>query len=480
MNKLGRGLEVALVCFALAGCADQKRDIALYQRQLDALPGATRPLPPDYTPLTLLDALRLAEKNDESLGLSGETYLQALIARDKAFSAFLPTIALDLNYSQVQKLRGSDGTPAHSFNIPINGDNALFSLNPYQSEAIIEQDTGAARQQRELLLNEQQIVLLDVVQAYYAVLTNERQVKVFQNSLAEQDERVRQAELEFQIGSGTPLNIAQSQSLASSTRVSLVNAEASVKTSRAMLQFLVGVPVEDRPLSDGYEPPADVGQSLSAWLDEADLHRQDLLAATEAVEAARQGVRAAVGEYFPSISFDPSYLIYTETPPIQQKWMFGLSVNIPIFSAGQTEADVRNALSILRAAVLSQSQARKQVQEDIETGWANLENSRRQVVELRVELKATVDALVLARRQFNVGLATNLDVLTAEDTLLSTQLQLATQIYQEKINYLNLLRVAGNLTIDSAITQPGATTEPANELEITPPSAYRSTTLPAR
>jgi outer membrane protein len=476
MNKrLGRGLEMALIVLTLAGCADQKHDISLYQRQLDALPGAARPLPPDNTPLTLMDCLVLAEKNDESLGLSGETYLQALIARDKAFSVFLPTVSLGFDYSQAQKLRGAGGNPAHTFNIPLNG---LLTVDPYQSEATIEQDTGTAEQQRQLLLNEQQIVMLDVVQAYYAVLTNERQVIVFQNSLAEQDERVRQAVLEYQIGSGTPLNIAQSQSLASSTRVSLVNAQATVKTSRAMLQFLIGVPVEDRPLSDGYEPPADVGQPLSAWLDQAELHRQDLLAAASAVEAARQGVRAAFGEYFPTISFDPSYLIYTEAQPIREKWMFGFDVSLPIFTGGQIESDVRNALSIFRAAVLSQSQARKQVEEDVQTAWANLENARKQVIELRVELKATADALVLARRQFNVGLATNLDVLTAEDTLLSTQLQLATQIFQEKISYLNLLRVAGNLTIDSAITKAGATTQPENELEINPPSAIRATTPP--
>lgn len=461
----------------LAGCDFQKKDIALYQKELDSLPGATAPLPDTQSPLTLFDALRLAERNDESLRLSGETYLQALIARDKSFSTFMPTISLNPAYSESERVHGIPG-PFHTFQIPLEGNMNLF--NGFRDESTIEEDTHTAEQDRQLLLNEQQTILLDVVQTYYAVLTSQRQVTVFQNSLAEQDERVRQAKAEFQYGNGTPLNVAQSESQASSTRVSLVNAQAGVKTGRAMLQFLIGVPVADRPLSDGYLPPEDLGTSLDPWLTEAFNNRQDLIAADAAVLAAEQGVRVAWGEYFPSVTFDPSYLIYSETPPLQQKWFFGLSATIPIFTAGQNEADVRNAYSLLRAAELTLSQTHKQVEDDIRTSWANLQNSRQEIDELRVELSASTDALVLAQRQFNVGLATNLDVLTAEDDLLSTQLQLATQEYQDKINYLDLLRVAGRLTLKDAAPNAQPTTEPGNPLETTTPNVVQSTVRPPK
>jgi outer membrane protein TolC len=86
---------------------------------------------------------------------------------------------------------------------------------------------------------------------------------------------------------------------------------------------------------------------------------------------------------------------------------------------------------------------------------------------------------VLAQRQYTVGLATNLDVLTAQDQLLSTQLQLATQEYQQKINYLNLLRVAGHLTFADAAPTTLPSTEPNDLLETTTPNVVQSTTEPA-
>jgi hypothetical protein len=69
-------------------------------------------------------------------------------------------------------------------------------------------------------------------------------------------------------------------------------------------------------------------------------------------------------------------------------------------------------------------------------------------------------------------------VLTATDTLLTTQLQLARQIYQEKIDYMNLLRNAGHLTfVDAASTTRPASTQP-DDLETTTPQINGSATQP--
>jgi TolC family type I secretion outer membrane protein len=473
MNK---ALGLLLIAVA-AGCVNQAREVATYRKQLDALPGATLPVPADYTPLSLQQAMLLAERNDESLGLSGETYLQAMIAKDKEFSAFLPTLSLAPVFIELQRARGENG-PSHSFNIPANGDINVF--NGFRDQATLEQDTANIEQQRQLLLNEQQTILLDVAQMYYTVLQDERQVTVLENSLAEQDERVRQSVAKYRLGSGTPLDVAQSQSQASATRVSLVQARASVVTARATLGFLIGSPAATRPLTDGFEPPRQLDRPLEAWLAEASYTRQDLAAANAAVEAARDGVRVAIGEYLPSVTLDLTYLLYNETPPLNQRLSGGFTANIPIFTGGQIEADVRNAFSILRAAALTLSQTRKQVEEDIRTAYADVENARDQITELRVELAASRDALVLAQRQFDVGLGINLDVLTAQDQLLSTQLQLATQEYQEKIAYLNLLRVAGHLTVADAGVVAHAVIERNNPAEITTPEVIHSTTAPSR
>jgi outer membrane protein TolC len=330
-----------------------------------------------------------------------------------------------------------------------------------------------------LLLDAQQTALMLTADAYYTVLQAERSVVVDENSLAEQEERVRQATAQLNAGNGTRLAVAQSESEASATRVSLIQAQAAVATSRAALGLLIGIPLGDRPLTDQYDPPTDELRPVEEWLADADAHRQDLIAAAVAVEAARQGVRAAIAEYIPTVTLGITHTIYVDgSRSLQQPWSLALSANIPIFTGGAIEADVRTAFSNLRIAVLKQSQTRKTVEEEIRTDYAALVRSRRQVRELKVELAASRDALVYAQQQFNVGLAINLDVLTAQDNLLSTQLALATQEYQEKIAYLDLLRVDGQLTFAAAAPPQRPSTEPS-DMEFTTPNVVQYTTAPS-
>src|SRR6267378_6101235 len=98
-------LFTIIAMLMVGGChLDQKKEVARYRTILDA------DSPPiDFTPgepLSLEQALVLANQHNERLALRGEDYLQALIAKDRAFSAFLPTISLAPTYFQQDAVSG--------------------------------------------------------------------------------------------------------------------------------------------------------------------------------------------------------------------------------------------------------------------------------------------------------------------------------------------------------------------------------------
>ena len=82
---------------------------------------------------------------------------------------------------------------------------------------------------------------------------------------------------------------------------------------------------------------------------------------------------------------------------------------------------------------------------------------RKQLSDLGVQVKAARDAVYLANKEFQTGRGTLLNSLIAEDTLLSTQLQLTTEQFQQKTAYFNLLRASGELKTSTA----GAATQPS-------------------
>jgi len=238
-----------------------------------------------------------------------------------------------------------------------------------------------------------------------------------------------------------------------------------VLNGRTTLAFLIGAAVEKSPLID-QAPLSEASAPLSRLQDDAVQHRQDLLAARAAVEASKFDVNAAIGRYFPSVSFNVNYFLQRESLPSESRWNAILSANLPIFSGGILEADLRLAWSLLRQARLLESLTERQVLQDVAIAHENLLASQDRFRELEVQLKAAEEALLQADQSYRAGLGTNLERLVAQDRLLSTQLQLNSERFDQKVFYLALQRAIGRLSI----RLPGEPLPPATQPAATQPS----------
>jgi len=467
--------SIAILLFAAGGChLDQQKEVARYRKILD------EDGPPiDFTPgapLSLEQALALANQHNERLALRGEDYLQALIAKDRAFSNFLPTISLAPTYFQQDEVNASEqgggaggsvvASINHRLDVPITG-----SINVFHGFSDVANYRSAGRtieQRRALLLDAQAVILLDVARTYYQVLRSERSVEVLKNSLNLQDERVRDFQARRRAGVVRPLDVAQTEAQASATRVSLIDARNDVVNGRTTLAYLVGAPVASSALIDQADPTPSLA-SLESLQTEADLRRQDLAAARAATQAAKYDVEVAIGHYFPSVSFNVNYFLHRETLPDQSRWNEILSANLPIFSAGVLEADLRLAWSLLRQAKLGESLTERQVLQDVRIAYENVRASQERYRELQVQLKAGEEALLQAEQSYKAGLGTNLERLVAQDRLLSTQLQITSERYDQKVFYLALLRAIGALSIRLP-GEPAPTTQPSTTFPSTQPT----------
>ena len=444
-----------------SGC-DFDKDPARYRAILDSKQATTLPAYQPEQPLTLIRALQRADEDDEAIGIAGENYIQSLAQKMKDAGNFLPTLTLGPSYTlsksngnggfSLAGLSGADSSFAslfssssgssgisHDFSVPLNVGftGALANVSTYEAAG------QTSNQQALLLLNERETILLEVVQTYYTCLTDERQVVVYESSLNSKIEKVRDQQARLRLGAVRPLDVATSQSDLATTRVSLTQARAAAVDARSALARLMGVREVRGQLVDDFTPPAEIA-TLEKWHVKAEKQRQDLLAARRATEAARLKVDGAIREYFPSVSINFSYFLYND-PVSAQVWTNAITGSLPIFSALSIEGDVRAAWSLYRQAGLTESQTHRQVLDDVNEGYQNLQSSREQVAELKVEVEAAQLAADLAERSYQLGSLSNVDRLTQQDNLLTAQLNLVSEQFTEKSNYLNLLRVTGEL-----------------------------------
>jgi outer membrane protein len=352
------------------------------------------------------------------------------------------------------------GQTLQRFEAPVVGQINLF--NGFRDKAALEAAVRRIEERRLLLLDAQAALLLDVARAYYDVLRLERLSEVIARQLDVQLERVRDATGKLRAGTGKPLDVAQSEAQAAGTRVLLTQAQSDARNARTLLAYLIGAGEVSGPLRDDYEVPPEA-PPMEELIERALAQREDLRAAGEAVRAARADVQNAIGQYYPSVTFNANAFLTRENFDEAAKWNAVLSLNLPIFTAGRIEADVREAWSFLRVAALNESQLRRRIEQDVKF---RVEQWRTSTVKLR-EIEAQIRAARESYRQATAGLAAgtsiSLDVLSAQDVVLRAELDRASEEFNRKVIYLDLLRTTGRLTLAAArgaATRP-STTRPA-------------------
>jgi outer membrane protein TolC len=438
-------LAALVLLLALAQCAtDQKQEIAAYRSLIDNNEPAGVRIAPDKV-ITLTEAVKLAVQNEEQLSLQGENYLQALIAKDRAFANFLPNLSLSAGWNYA-----SNGgvLPAHdqAFTASAPGEWNLF--NGFRDYYSVKSADQTIEQQKQLIFDLKQTVLLDVVQTYYAILTSEQSVEVLSNSLQAQDKNVQTLEEEFKVGSAAKLDVDQAFSQASQTRVSLLQSQADVLTGRAMLAYLVDAPIRENPLRDDFQAPQSVTYE-GYWVEQAEATRQDLQAAHAAVRAARFNVEVAFGQYYPTFGLNTGWTLYQTPFQPFTMWSTLLDLNVPIYTGGLINANVRTAWSQYRSACLTESQLKRQIDQNVQTAYINLGLARAELDELETQVVAARSEFYFAQMTYKNGNGTYLNVLQAQATLLSAQLALTSEQFTQKTAYFNLLRTAGQLSYDS-------------------------------
>jgi outer membrane protein len=443
---------VACLIIGIAGCkVDQQKEVATHRKVVDLSP-TTQPVWAPGTPLTLVQAMLLANAQNERLSIQGEDYLQAIIARKHAVANFLPTLNLTGVYGWAENV-GDEGRPNHALDVAAVGQMNLF--NGFRDVATLKVADLTIEQQHFLLRDAQESLLADTVRVYFLCLRNEALIGVLENSVALQNERLRDTAAREKAGLARSLDVAQAQAQVSQTGVLLINARVAAKNSRSALALITAAPVETVTLRDlpiKVTLPADVANARATAMQD----RQDLLAAGKDRDAARQAVEVAVGEYYPSISVNVTGFLTRQSVPTDRDWLTLFQANLPIFSAGQIEADVRNAWSIYRQRALFESLLRRQINSDVEVTFNNLQSSTPRLDGLRVQESAAQQAVASARGLALAGVGRPLEEFVAQDQLLNARLELTNETYVQRVYATDLIRATGRLraTLETQLSAP--------------------------
>ncbi len=400
---------------------------------------------------TLKDALAQAYDNNPTL----EAARAQQRATDESVpiqrAAGLPSLSASGQFTEFVKQSST------SFTSPERSVSGNLDLGvPIYSGGSVRNGVLAARNRVEAgradLRGSESALFSQVVAAYMDVIQNEAIVGLSANNVDVLDVNLQATSDRFEIGDLTRTDVAQSEARLALARGDLRTAQANLVAARERYVQLVGNAPDDlQPPPPLPGLPADVENAVAVALES----NPDLIGAKERAEAAGYDIEVAGAGRLPRLEgfTGGGYQNYlgtlgsvpgTTSPPQETTSLqAGLRLSIPLFQGGRVAAQERQAQAQASAALEQVVAAERDVIAQVRAAYSSWRAANEIIQSSQVAVDAASLSLEGVRAENTVGNRTILDILNAQQELLSAQVQLVTARRNAYVAGFTLLAAMG-------------------------------------
>ncbi len=388
-------------------------------------PDAAQPVPER---LDLPNALRFAAENNFSIRGARERLNQAEGSLMTARSGFLPQAGVDASYSRTSD-QLTFGRDSESWSSSASIDQTVYAGGAVAAGARAARAArDAALYQLQAITNE---VLAGVRSGYYNVLRARETIKVREQALALLEEELKNARNRYEAGAGAQFDVLRAEVALANGRPPLITARNDLRIGIEELRQLLGF--TNRAGDNLTKVPDFLGALtfgdeqfvLEQALESGRRQRPELQALAKGVSIADASVTVARAGYLPKVGASAGWQMISN-PSTQNSltrhsnydgWFFGAQSSWAIFDGRATAGRVRSAKSQAAQARLSLQEQELAVDVEVRRAFATWQQSVELVTASNKVVEQASEALRLSRARFDVGAATQLDVLQAQVAL---------------------------------------------------------------
>ena len=280
--------------------------------------------------------------------------------------------------------------------------------------------------------HDQQILdsVLTISQAWYNLAGARHQVRESRLSVAEAEASVRAARARMKAKVATAYDALQAETTLAQIRIQLESWQGQERLARGQLAQAIGLPanaVLPLELSESGPEPRAITGNVEEWIEMARRQRPDVAAAWADLAAGEAEVRVARSALLPKISAQASvdYMAVHAGPTREQGWPYSAAatLSVPLFTGLSNWNLLRQAEEqeeVLRATALEQEQA---AIEEVWASYTNLRTASAMVETSERWVEAARASYRAARVAYGNGLGNIIELLDAQIALSSARAQ---------------------------------------------------------
>jgi len=378
-------------------------------------------------------------------------------------SAWYPQIGLTGNAQHYLKMPvtlfpNENGVPTPRTIGAENTSNLIVEANQniFSNDAFL-----ASRTARYLRLSSDQQTtetkintVVTVTKAFYDVLFTQEQIRILDEAIVRQEKQQHDARAQYEQGLVDKTDYQRASISLSNTRADRKRAAENIKARTAYLKQLIGLTPEN-PLELAFDkaqveqaPLEDTTSAVtfSNRIEFQQLQTQKQLQA-QSISYYRWG-------FLPTFSAFANYNLNYQNNELPELYsqsfpnsLVGLRLSMPIFQGTRRTQNLRRAQLLDKRLDLDIVNARNEISTEYETALANYKSDLNEWLTTRENVAMAEDVYRIIKLQYDEGIKTYLEVITAETDLRTTQLNYFNALYRVQSSKLDLQRARGTVNI---------------------------------
>ena len=282
----------------------------------------------------------------------------------------------------------------------------------------------------------------NIANCYYNLVMLDRQLEISETTEKLYEESYNTTEALFQAGIYNSPAMYEMQASLEALRVNIVDLRYSIATVEASLCRLLAVPPHHiaRSSFEQFEMPEQIHVGLPVRLLDA---RPDVRMAERNMEIAYYQTQQARQSFYPTLSIDGLFGMAGTFNALGLIAQAVGSLTQPIFQGGQLTAQLRNAKAEQEKAQLQFVQTLYDAGSEVYKYKKSIEAAEEKTGHIDIQVNALQEAYTATTELMNNGSTTYLEVLTAQESLLSAQLTQVQNRYTMIQALINLYTALG-------------------------------------
>jgi len=403
-------------------------------------------------PLSLQDAIDRGLKNNLGILLLDSGTKMAQAQRRRALAAVLPNIGVSISENADQL-----DLSIYGFRFPgvprLVGPYEYVDARAFMAQSLfdwtaIKNHQSAVQEEKAVGLSLQDgrdLVVQAVASAYLQIVADGARIETTRVQVSTAEALYQRAREQHAAGTSPAIDELRAQVQLKTRQLDLL-AHVNRRNKRKLaLGRIIGLAPEQEFEPLDREPYAPLSKlTIESALEQAYKTRADYQSLAMQVHAAETARMAAEGERLPTLRVAGSYGAVGPNPGNSHgTFTAAASLTFNVFDGGRSHADIDQINAVIKSRRDQLADLRGSIDVQIRTAFLDLQTAAEQVTVARENLNLAQETLDQARTRFVAGVADNVEVVQAQDTLAGANTSAISAVLVHNLAKVSLARAIG-------------------------------------